>query len=128
MTSNDEQSLEVAERFMDALERCDIDAVRELYAPDARLWHNFDRSAQPVEENLKTLAWIHRKLDDLKYEVVRRELVPGGFCQQHVLKGTLASGDEFSMPACVIARVENGKIVAIDEYLDSAHTKPLRGL
>ena len=34
--SDDEQSLEVAERFMDALERCDIDAVRGLYAKDAR--------------------------------------------------------------------------------------------
>ena len=124
--SDDEQSLEVAERFMDALERCDIDAVRGLYAKDARLWHNFDQRLQPVEENLKTLSWIHRKLDNLQYDIVRRELIPGGYYQQHVLRGTLASGDAFAMPACAIVRVANGKIVALDEYLDSSHTEPLR--
>lgn len=128
MTPDDEQSLEVGERFMDALERCDIDAVRGLYAEDARLWHNFDQSLQPVEENLKTLAWIHRKLDDLQYEIVRREPIPGGYYQQHILRGTLASGDAFAMPACAIVKVENGRIVALDEYLDSAHTNPLQGL
>jgi ketosteroid isomerase-like protein len=31
------------------------------------------------------------------------------------------------MPACVICTVENGVIVTLDEYLDSAHTRPLAG-
>jgi ketosteroid isomerase-like protein len=29
------------------------------------------------------------------------------------------------MPACVVCTVEDGVIVSLDEYLDSAHTKPL---
>lgn len=118
--------LAIAARFMQALEDADLDAVRSLYASDARLWHNFDQQLQSVEDNLKTLGWIHRKLDDLHYDIVRREPIPGGYYQQHVLRGTLASGEAFAMPACAIVKVENGRIVSLDEYLDSAHTAPLR--
>ena len=121
-----ETNLALAERYMQALVDCDVDTARALYAPDARLWHNFDQDFQSVEENLKTLQWIHRKLDDLAYDVVRREAIPGGFYQQHVLRGTLPSGEPFAMPACAIVKIEDGRIVALDEYLDSAHTLPLR--
>jgi len=110
---------------MQALVDCDVDTVRAIYAPDARLWHNFDQSFQSVEENLKTLQWIHRKLDELTYDIVRREAIPGGFYQQHVLRGTLSSGEPFAMPACAIVKIEGGRIAALDEYLDSAHTVPL---
>ncbi len=125
--SNTGSVLDVAERFMAALERCDVEAVRDIYAPDAKLWHNFDQSFQEVEDNLKTLSWIHKKLSDLRYEIVRRDVISGGYYQQHILRGKLASGDEFAMPACAIVTVRAGKIVALDEYLDSAHTRPLQG-
>ncbi len=121
-----ELALTIGARFMQALEEKDLDAVRSLYASDARLWHNFDQQLQSVEDNLKTLEWIHRKLDDLHYDIVRREPIPGGYYQQHVLRGTLASGEAFAMPACAIVKVEDGKITSLDEYLDSAHTAPLR--
>jgi ketosteroid isomerase-like protein len=121
-----DEYLAIAARFMQALEACDLDAVREIYASDARLWHNFDQQLQSVEDNIKTLQWIHRKLDNLKYDIVRAEPIPGGYYQQHVLRGTLANGAPFAMPACAIVKVERGKIVALDEYLDSAHTLPLR--
>lgn len=126
MASGNHDVLELADRFMDALERCDVDAVRAIYAKDAKLWHNFDQKLQSVEENLKTLEWLHATLQDVKYQIVRRELIPGGYYQQHVLRGALKSGEAFAMPACAIIKVENGKIVALDEYLDSRHTKPLR--
>jgi ketosteroid isomerase-like protein len=125
MTEADD-NLELAERFMAALEACDVDTVRELYAPDARIWHNFDQALQPVEENIESMQWMHRKLTDLEYDIVRREPIPGGWYQQHVLRGTLPSGERFAMPACAIIKVENGRIVSLDEYLDTAHTKPLR--
>jgi ketosteroid isomerase-like protein len=124
-TAIDAENLAIGERFMAGLERCDIEATRDIYAADAKLWHNFDRSFQSVEDNLKTLQWMHRKLSDVVYEVVVREPIPGGFYQQHVLRGTLASGEAFAMPACAIVKVEAGKIVSLDEYLDSQHTLPL---
>ena len=30
------------------------------------------------------------------------------------------------MPACAIVKIKNGKIVSLDEYLDTAHTQALR--
>jgi len=125
MTETDD-NLALAERFMAALEACDVDTVRELYAPDARIWHNFDQALQPVEENIKSLEWMHRKLTDLEYDIVRREPIPGGWYQQHVLRGTLPSGEPFAMPACAVIKVEGGRIVSLDEYLDTAQTQPLR--
>lgn len=127
MAAGQQAILQLADRFMDALERCDVDAVRAVYASDAKLWHNFDQKLQSVEENIKTLEWLHATLKDVEYHIVRRELIPGGYYQQHVLRGTLESGEAFAMPACAIIKVEDGKIVSLDEYLDSRHTKPLRG-
>ncbi len=117
--------LALAEHFMQAITECDIDAVRECYAPDARIWHNFDQAEQSIDDNINTLQWIHTKLSDLRYEIVRRAPIPGGFCQQHVLRGKLASGDDFAMPACVVVKIEGGRIVSLDEYLDTKHTEPL---
>ena len=126
MTSSvDAENLAVGERFMDGLVRGDIEATRDIYSADAKLWHNFDQAFQSVEENLKTLQWMHRKLSDVAYEVSIREPIPGGFYQQHVLRGTLASGEPFAMPACAIVKVKDGKIVSVDEYLDSQLTLPL---
>jgi ketosteroid isomerase-like protein len=46
--------------------------------------------------------------------------------QEHVLRGTVrTTGEAFAMPACVICTVADGRIVTLDEYLDSAHTRPL---
>jgi|TARA_B100000780_G_scaffold162320_1_gene113469 ketosteroid isomerase-like protein len=119
------ENFRIGERFMTSLECCDIDTTRNIYAVDAKLWHNFDQSFQSVEENIKTLQWLHRKLSDVVYEIVVREAIPGGFYQQHILRGTLASGEKFAMPACAIVKVKAGRIVSLDEYLDSQHTVPL---
>jgi len=124
--STAEENLAFAERLMAALEAGDVDAVRAMYEPDARIWHNFDQAFQPIEDNLKSLQWMHRKLTNLRYDIVRREGIPDGFYQQHVLRGTLASGEDFAMPACAIVKVRNGRVQSLHEYLDTAHTRPLR--
>ncbi len=117
--------LDVAERFVAALNAADVDTVREIYAPDARIWHNFSGQEQTVEVNLKTLLWVHRVLSDVTYDVQRRFEIPQGFVQQHILRGRLPSGDAFAMPACVLCRVEGGRITELEEYIDSAQTQPL---
>jgi len=119
------EGLAVAERLMTALQACDVAAVNAIYEPDARIWHNFDQALQPLDQHLKSLQWMHRKLRDLHYEIIRREAIPDGFYQEHVLRGTLPSGEPFAMPACAIVKVRGGRIYALNEYLDSAQTKPL---
>jgi len=119
------EALAVAERFMAALNIADEAAVRAIYAPDARLWHNFDDKLQPVEDNIKSMHWMHRRLKNLNYDIQYRVALPDGFLQEHILRGTLANGEAFALHACAIVKVENGRITELREYLDTAETRPL---
>lgn len=116
--------LDLAERFFRAVEKGDIEAVRSIYAPDAVVWHNHDGKEQSPEENLRVLGWIAKHLTNRHYRVLRRVEIPGGFMQQHVLEASTAGGP-FSMPACIVCQVQNGRITRLEEYLDSAQAQHL---
>ncbi|MCC7363299.1 MAG: nuclear transport factor 2 family protein [Dehalococcoidia bacterium] len=120
MPTDAKTSLDVAERFFAAIASADIEAVRTCYAPDARIWHNVGGEEQGVEENLRLLGWVTRNTGDYRYEDVRRQASEEGFIQQHVLRGTNRKGHPVEVPACVVARVSDGRITRIDEYIDSA--------
>jgi uncharacterized protein len=115
----------IARRLVAAVMAKDADAMRQLYVPGAPIWHNFDGKEQTVDDNIRGMFWIHKQLSNVVYDVQRLVEIPGGFLQEHVLRGTLASGEAFAMPACVVCMVENGRITSLREYLDSAHTVPL---
>ena len=122
-------NLALAARFVAAIEANDIDAIRAIYAPDARIWHNtdgIDFAGQTVDENLKVLAWMGRFLSDKRYDIIARSETATGFVQQHVLRATItATGEAYAMPACIICTVVDGRITKLDEYMDSAHVTPL---
>ena len=121
----EQQTLAFAEKFMAAIETGDSATVRDCYAPDAKIWHNNDNVEQTVDQNMKVLAWFARKLPERRYRVVRRDALKDGFLQQHVLEATLPDGKAWKMSACVIVRLQGGKIVRLDEYLDSAQAGAL---
>jgi uncharacterized protein len=112
-------SEELVVRFFAALEAGDIETLREIYAPDAVIWHNDDLIEQPVEENLKVLAGLHRVVSGLRYDITRRVPAPDGVLQQHVLRGRLPSGADVELHAAMYLRVRDGHITRIEEYLDS---------
>jgi ketosteroid isomerase-like protein len=118
-------TIELAHRFVRALNDKDEAAIRQIYAPDARIWHNFDGKYQSIDENMRGMYWIHKRLSGINYDVVRLVELPDGYLQEHVLRGKLPSGDDFAMPACVICTVQDGRVVSLREYLDLTHTKPL---
>ena len=94
--------------------------MREIYAPDAVIWHNDDLLEQPVEDNLKVLAGLHRTVSGLHYDIVRRVPAADGVLQQHVLRGRLPDGTEVELHAAMYLQVRDGHITRIEEYLDSA--------
>jgi ketosteroid isomerase-like protein len=112
-------SEELVARFFAALEGGDIAVLREIYAPDAVIWHNDDLIEQPVEENLKVLQGLHRVVSGLRYDVIRRVAAPDGVLQQHVLRGQLPNGAEVELHAAMYLQVRDGHITRIEEYLDS---------
>jgi uncharacterized protein len=117
---------EIVVRFFAALEAGDIETLREIYAPDAVIWHNDDLVEQPVDDNLKVLQGLHRAVSGLRYDIVRRVPTPDGVLQQHVLRGRLANGAEVELHAAMYLQVRDGHIARIEEYLDSAKRSSIR--
>jgi uncharacterized protein len=118
--------VEVVVRFFAALEAGDIATLREIYAPDAVIWHNDDLVEQPVEENLKVLQGLHRAVTGLRYEIIRRVPAADGVLQQHVLRGRLPDGSEVELHAAMYLQVRDGHVTRIEEYLDSAKRSSIR--
>jgi ketosteroid isomerase-like protein len=118
--------VEVVVRFFAALEAGDIATLREIYAPDAVIWHNDDLVEQPVEENLKVLQGLHRALSGLRYDIIRRVPAADGVLQQHVLRGSLPDGTEVELHAAMYLQVRDGHVTRIEEYLDSAKRSSIR--
>jgi ketosteroid isomerase-like protein len=116
-----DQALQTADKLFHAIEAGDVEAIRNIYTADTKIWHNNDNIAQSVEQNLAVLKWVITNIQGLKYTEVRRQPTPRGFVQQHVLRGRFKD-KEIALPACVVATVEDGKITRLDEYLDSAQT------
>ena len=119
--------LDTADRLFGAIMKADVEALRQVYATDAVIWHNNDNTEQNVDQNLRVLAWVVKNIKELRYEDIRRQETPTGFVQQHVLRGTGPSGKPVAISACIVCRVENGRITRLDEYLDSAQVAPLFG-
>ncbi len=113
-------------RFFAALEAGDIETLREIYAPDAVIWHNDDLIEQPVEDNLRALAGLHKAVSGLRYEIIRRVPADDGVIQQHVLRGTLRGGQEVALHAAMYLQVKDGHVTRIEECLDSAKRSSIR--
>jgi ketosteroid isomerase-like protein len=125
--SNADSHLEVAKRFLNALNNNDGDEVRAVYHPDALIWHNFHADGyQSIEENVKTLNWMHRKLPKLSYDIVRLESLADGYLQQHVLRGEMEDGTAVELYACAICTVKDGRIHKLEEYLDPSQVAALQ--
>ncbi|HXN87065.1 MAG TPA: nuclear transport factor 2 family protein [Candidatus Binataceae bacterium] len=116
-----DQALQTADKLFHAIEAGDVEAIRNIYTAETKIWHNNDNIAQSVEQNLGVLKWVITNIKGLKYTEVRRQPTPSGFVQQHVLRGRFKD-KELALPACIVATVEGGKITRLDEYLDSAQT------
>lgn len=117
----------IAQHLMEAIQAGDGERMRTFYAPGAKIWHNTDRKEQTIDDNIRVLDWFVRTLPDRNYAVSRREALPDGFVQQHVLSATLPDGTKWDTHACVVVKMDNdGKITRLDEYLDGVQSAKLR--
>jgi ketosteroid isomerase-like protein len=113
-------------RLIDAIAAGDVDAAREAYAPDARIWHNTELREQSVDENVRVLRWVMRNIADLRYEDIRREKTERGYVQQHVLRGTAPGGEPVNVHACIVVETEGDRITRLHEYIDGDQIAPLK--
>ncbi|WP_260582953.1 nuclear transport factor 2 family protein [Sphingopyxis sp. PET50] len=77
----------MATRFFDAIEAGDIETMRESFAPGAEIWHNTDETIVTRDQTAATLTGMVARIRGREYADRRLTVFPGGFVQQHVLKG-----------------------------------------
>ena len=114
------------DEFFALVTRGDIDAVAPLYAPDVAVWHNVTGRALDHEGSLDLLRYWSSQVTDVRYEVVEREVFPGGAVQRHVLHGK-AGAEEIHADVCIVFHVADGVITHIFEYLDPASVAAVFG-
>lgn len=114
------RTAELADRYFAAVEAADLETLRQIYAADAKIWHNYDNAEQSREANIATVATFPKLFKSFRCSEVRRSYFDGGFVQQHVVCGEKATGEPFAVPACMVVAVQDDQIVRVDEYFDSA--------
>ena len=115
----------LVDRFVDAIERGDVETVLSIYAEDALIWHNFDQIEVTPQDNARQIRWFSSRLAGMKYEDIRRMEFPGGLVQQHVLRGTAPNGEAIAVYAILRIDIVNGRITRLEEYLDPAQAAAL---
>lgn len=116
-------ALDVAEALSEAITDRDVAAVERLYTDETRVWHSYDRQEQDKAETLAFLKAFFEKAARIRYTDIRRVRTDEGYVQQHVIHTTLTTGETFEpRPVCIVARVVDGKVLRIDEYLEARRT------
>lgn len=125
MAVDPEASTAMARAFLDALGGSDDDAVRALFAPEARFWVNISASVYTVPERLDLLALERTHLQDLVFDDVRTLATPSGFVLQFTTRATVVGGEALRIPVCIVAGIVDGEITLVEEYADSRAAAPL---
>ena len=115
---------ELAEALFRATAAGDAAAIGRLCAPGLRASQNGGPSMD-AEALGAFAAAVHGLVPDFRYEEVRRAVTAGGFVEEHAVRGTLPDGTRLDLPVFVVAEVEDGRIVALREYLDGYAARPL---
>ena len=123
----DWQTLELCDRFFDAIERRDHDTLASCYAPEAVIWHSHDCLYQSREDNLAMLRRGAETQQKVRYRNRRIRVFEGGFVQQHAIEVTWQNGFEGRMDVCFVAYVRDGMISRAYEYFDTGQVDRFLG-
>ena len=118
----------LADELFAAIERGDEARLDELFADDIAVWRAGARRDDDKVRALKVLRWFIGVTTQRRYEILDRELFPGGFVQQHILHATGREGGLIALRVCIVIKLGvNALISRIDEYFDPAELAPLMG-
>jgi ketosteroid isomerase-like protein len=115
-----DEALSAADRLFTAVEKGELEELRNIFAQDAKIWHNTDNRSIDVSTSIRSIRAIQRSATEFRYTDIRRGPLPTGFVQQHVLMIRLANGQLIADRACCICSVVAGRIAHMDAYHDSA--------
>ena len=124
---SESEILALAKHFFDAIEAGDIATMQNSFTPDAIIWHNTDELIVSPVQTAAVLTAMVARIKNRAYADRRLVAFPGGFVQQHVLKGLRVHDDApVRLPCAIICQVSGDRITRLDEYFDSAHVAEFR--
>jgi ketosteroid isomerase-like protein len=113
--------------FFAAITRRDWDDVIERIHPEARAIQNFVGQEMNARDLFQSMRALVDSLAAFAYENPRRIMGRDAVVEQHDVKMTRHDGVEVVLDVCIVLRFDaEGRIVRLDEYLDSAGVAPLQ--
>jgi len=117
--SADTDLRDLANRFFDAIERRDMSVIEACLSPDLKFWANFTNQAKGRPDMLEAIEKgyaVHRRrtYDDRQIRTFEH-----GFLAQYTCRLVRHDGTSLALWAAMVAEVQDGQIVRVDEYLDS---------
>lgn len=105
--------------LFDALERGDVAAVDACYAPEMTMWANFTMQEIDREQNLAAITAGAAMQRRRTYDDRQVHTFHDGFVAQYTCTVVTNGGRRVPLSACLVATVHDGRIVRLEEYLDS---------
>lgn len=119
--------LAVQQRYADAINNCQPEVAIAMCVPGATVWHNYDDATAVYADSVGSLPWMFKAVDGLRWETRRTLATDEGFLWEAVIRGTAKYG-ELAAQTCMVVRLnDDGLIMELEEYIDPASMKPLRG-
>jgi steroid delta-isomerase-like uncharacterized protein len=124
----EEQNKALAKRVMEAVNKGDLDAIKELTVPEfIRYSPSTTIDIRSLEEFVEFVKMLHRGLPDINIsieesyaegdKVISRYLMRA--THQGEFQGIPATGNKLGTSGILIFRIENGKVAEIREEFDS---------
>lgn len=114
----------LADRFTTAIATADMATMREIYTPDAVIWHCTDAIELSVDD-LDGLLTAIGSVSTCSIEVLSRQETATGFVQAQVNTYALTGGGEVVLRCALLVTTDGERISRVDEYLDGAALTPL---
>ncbi|RJQ84183.1 hypothetical protein [Amycolatopsis panacis] len=115
----------VADAIGAAVAAADVEALRAVYVPTARIWTNLELRDQTVEESLASLGPLFAATVSRGYDGVHLTPTPSGYVSQHDFVALLHDGSEVRIPICVVVTLAGERVARIEEYIESGAGAPL---
>jgi ketosteroid isomerase-like protein len=119
MAQDAEEAMKLAQFWATVSEEHNVEKFATVLHDDFVMWYNFDPNDRTREEFIQTLKSAHAMFDNQRNEDLRITLTDNGFVLQATMRGVL-DGKEISSPYCLVARIQDGKVIRGDEYFDTA--------
>lgn len=117
---NEYEIRELANTFFDAYQDRRTDVLDRVLSDDCIIWHNVFGRETTKHDNLSKFHDSYAGQRRRTYDDRTINAFHDGFVIRYSLNGVMTNGHRGSLWICIVARVRDGQITRIDEYMDSS--------